>query len=117
MKKWLFLIAAIALEVTGSLSLKASLDTPFFYILVVAGYLGAFLALSMSLRGGMGLGVGYGIWGASGVAFTALMSRLVLDEPITPLMTVGILLVMVGVLMVEFGARTARQNSDNIRPA
>lgn len=61
MNEWLFLVAAIALEVTGSLALKGALDVPAFYALVVVGYVGSFLAVFMSVRGGMGLGVGHGI--------------------------------------------------------
>ena len=112
MKKWLFLVAAIALEVTGSLSLKGALNAPYLYILVVVGYVGSFLALFMSLRRGMGLGVGYGIWGASGVALTAIMSFVVFGEPITVIMAVGIMLIMGGVLLVEFGSQIAQKNAD-----
>ena len=45
MKKWLYLVAAIVLEVSGSLSLKAAMDAPQFYVIVVLGYLGAFVGL------------------------------------------------------------------------
>ncbi|MCT2058406.1 DMT family transporter [Dietzia cinnamea] len=112
MKKWLFLVAAIMLEVTGSLSLKAALDAPAFYLLVVVGYVGSFMALFMSLRGGMGLGVGYGIWGACGVALTAVMSLIVFSEPITLVMALGIVLVMGGVLLVELGSQAAQKKAD-----
>ena len=76
-KGWLFLIGAIAAEVTGSLSLKGALDAPALYALVAAGYIGAFVFLSLVLRTGMALGVAYGIWGASGVALTALLSLVI----------------------------------------
>ncbi|MCD2440658.1 SMR family transporter [Agromyces sp. SYSU K20354] len=112
MKKWLFLAIAIALEVTGSLSLKAALDSPGFYALVVVGYLGSILALFMSLRNGMSLGVGYGIWGASGVALTAIMSLIIFWEPITLLMGIGIAVVMAGVLLVELGSQAAHKNTE-----
>ena len=111
MTKWLLLILAIALEVTGSLSLKAALDAPAFYALVALSYVGAFLALFQSMRRGMGLGVGYGIWGASGVALTAAMSFVIFAEPVTPLMSVGIVLVMGGVLLVELGSQAAQKKA------
>lgn len=117
MKKWLFLAVAIGLEVAGSLSLKAALDTPAFYLIVVVGYVGAFLALFMSLRGGMGLGVGYGIWGASGVALTAVMSLVVFGEAITSLMVLGIVFIMGGVLLVELGSQAAQKTSDEVMEA
>ena len=101
---WLFLIGAIAAEVTGSLSLKGALDAPALYALVAAGYIGAFVFLSLVLRTGMALGVAYGIWGASGVALTAVASKILFKEPLTPIMLGGIALIIGGVLMVELGA-------------
>lgn len=111
MKKWLFLVGAIASEVTGSLALKAAVDAPGFYAVVVAGYTGSFLGLFASLRHGMTLGVGYGIWGATGVAATAVLSSIVYGETITPLMGAGLVLVMVGVLLVELGSQVAQRRS------
>ncbi|WGW12004.1 SMR family transporter [Saxibacter everestensis] len=112
MKKWLFLVGAILLEVTGSLSLKGALDAPGLYAPVVIGYISSFLALFMSLRNGMALGVGYGIWGASGVALTAIMSMVIYGEPITLLMGIGIIVVMAGVLLVELGSQAAQKKEE-----
>lgn len=112
MKAWLLLALAILLEVTGSLSLRASIDDPVFAAVVVAGYAGAFLALFGALRQGMPLGVGYGIWGACGVALTAVMSMVLFAEPITPLMGLGIVVVMAGVLVVELGSQAAAKERE-----
>lgn len=112
MRKWTFLALAIGLEITGSLSLKAALDAPGFYALVVAGYVGSFLALFQSLRSGMSLGVGYGIWGACGVALTAVMSLVIFGEPITLLMGLGIATVIGGVLLVELGSQAAHKGTE-----
>ena len=46
MRKWLVLTGAILLEVTATLSLRAALDDPWWAILAVLGYIGAFIALS-----------------------------------------------------------------------
>ena len=51
--KWVFLAGAIALEVTGSLSLKAAVDAPGFFALVAVGYIGAFTLLAGALKGTM----------------------------------------------------------------
>ena len=110
MKKWLFLVLAIGCEVTGSLSMKAAVESPGFYALATLGYVGAFVCLFVSLRNGMSLGVGYGIWGASGVAATAVMSMMIFGEPITLLMAVGLVAVMLGVLLVEVGSQLAQRN-------
>ena len=112
MKKWYFLATAIALEVTGAISLKGALDVPGLYALVTVGYIGSFLALFKSLRSGMALGVGYGIWGASGVALTAVMSLLIFDEPITLIMGTGIAVVVAGVLLVELGSYAAHKSTE-----
>lgn len=109
MTKWLLLAAAILSEVTGSLSLKGALDRPALYILVVIGFVAAFLFLSGVLRRGMGLGVAYGIWGALGVATTAVMSAWIFNETLTPLMGAGVIVIIVGVLTVELGAQQAHK--------
>lgn len=106
---WLLLLAAIVSEVTASLCLKAALDASWLYLLVGIGYAGAFALLAAVLRLGMPLGIAYGIWGACGVALTAVMSHVVFAEPITVAMGVGIGLVMAGVLCVEIGAQAAKR--------
>lgn len=52
----------------------------------------------------MPVGVAYGIWGAVGVAATAVLSAVLYDEPLTGLMAVGLALIMVGVVLVEGGS-------------
>ncbi|OMH29383.1 QacE family quaternary ammonium compound efflux SMR transporter [Tersicoccus phoenicis] len=110
---WWYLAGAILLEVTGSLSLKGALEAPGLYPLVVVLYVGSVVALFMSLRHGMALGVGYGIWGASGVALTAVMSMVIFGEPITVLMGIGIAVIVAGVLLVELGSHAAHQKAGN----
>lgn len=102
----LYLVAAIASETTGTLSLKLASDGRGlrWYGAVMAGYLGAFAMLTLALKEGLGLGVAYGIWSAGGVAVTAIASRLLFGEPLTRTMVVGIALIMAGMLLVEFGS-------------
>ena len=102
---WLFLTLAILSEVAATLSLKvASSGRSRMYVVVAAGYVLAFTFLSLSLGEGMALGVAYGIWAAAGVALTALASRVMFDEPLTPVMGAGIALIIGGVLFIELGA-------------
>lgn len=110
--KWVFLVGAIVLEVTASLSLKAAVEAPGFFVVVAVGYIGAFTCLAFALRQGMPLGVGYGIWGAAGVALTAILSTLVFGEPLTALMALGIVVVIGGVLLVELGSQAAGKRSE-----
>ncbi|PRH79322.1 QacE family quaternary ammonium compound efflux SMR transporter [Streptomyces solincola] len=115
MRKWLMLAAAIACEVTATLALRAALDQPAWYALVAAGYAGAFALLGAVLRAGLGLGVAYGIWGASGVALTALLATAIYGDPLTGTMGLGIALVIGGVLCVELGAQAAHRREAGAR--
>jgi len=107
--RWVFLAGAIVTEVAGSLSLKGALDQPMLYIVVAVGYLAAFTLLTLVLRAGIPIGVAYGIWGALGVALTALLSAAIFAEPLTPLMLGGMGLVIAGVLCVEIGSQRAER--------
>lgn len=53
---WLFLIAAIAFEVFGTISLRIAVDKKLWYAGVAVGYLLAFTMLSLALAAGMALG-------------------------------------------------------------
>jgi small multidrug resistance pump len=101
---WLFLTAAILFEVSGTLSLRmATRHRRAWYVVVVLGYLLAFLCLSGVLRQGVGLGLAYGIWTAVGIALTAIASRVLFREPLTLGMAGGIAVIACGVLLLELG--------------
>ncbi|WP_309147104.1 SMR family transporter [Curtobacterium sp. MCLR17_034] len=59
------------------------------------------------LRSGMAVGVAYGIWGASGVALTAVLAAVLFGQALTLTMIIGIALIAVGVLLVEIGSQRA----------
>ncbi|MFC4049899.1 DMT family transporter [Actinomadura syzygii] len=104
---WLYLIVAILAEVTATLSLRMASQpraAKSWIAAAVGGYLIAFTCISLALAGGLGIGVAYGIWAASGVALTALASRALFGEPLTKAMTAGIGLIIGGVLFIELGA-------------
>jgi small multidrug resistance pump len=103
LKQWLVLAGAIALEVTATLALRAAIDDPWWSVLAVAGYVGAFVGLSVLLRLGAPIGVVYGIWAAAGVALTAVIASAVFGEPFTLTIGFGIALVIAGVVLVETG--------------
>ena len=114
---WPALGGAIISEVSATLALRQALNQPGFYVMVGIGYALAFVLLSLTLKAGMPLGVAYGLWGALGVALTAVLSMLVFGEPITVLVALGIALIMVGVLLVEVGAqRAGTQDKDGEAP-
>ena len=105
MRIWALLFAAISVEVAATLSLRASQDHSAWLIVVVAGYVGSFLLLTMVLRAGMPVGVAYGIWGAMGTAATAVLAAAIFGDPFTWPIAAGIGLIIAGVLLVEFGSR------------
>ena len=114
---WPALGGAIISEVSATLALRQALNQPGFYVMVGIGYALAFVLLSLTLKAGMPLGVAYGLWGALGVALTAVLSMLVFGEPITVLVALGIALIMAGVLLVEGGAqRAGTQDKDGEAP-
>jgi len=102
---WLFLVSAILIEVAATLALQAAVNgRKILYGATVVGYLAAFTLLSLALGAGMPLGVSYGIWAASGVALTALLARIIFKQRFTWIMSLGIVLIMGGVLLIELGA-------------
>jgi len=107
--KFFYLAFAIGLEVTATLSLRASegFTKIGFAVLMAVCYLGSFVALNLVLRQGMPIGVAYGIWAACGVALVAVFGKFLFHDPLTPLMGLGIALIMGGVLLVEFGSGDA----------
>lgn len=104
MTKWLLLAGAIVAEVTGTMALRATVDHAAWIPLVVAGYLTAFVLLGLTLRTGVPIGVAYGIWGAAGVALTAVLGALIFGELLSIAAIAGIGLIIAGVVLVETGA-------------
>jgi small multidrug resistance pump len=98
------LILAIVSEVAATLSLKGSAAAPALYVIVVLGYFASFVFLALVLRRGFGLGVAYGIWGATGVALTAVLSAALFGEALTTVMVVGLGCIIAGVVLVETGS-------------
>jgi small multidrug resistance pump len=103
--KWLLLAAAIGLEVTGTLSLRASdgFSKTLPAAVTVVTYIGSFTMLGQVLKAGMPVGVAYGVWAGTGVALVAILGRMIFGDPLTGWMAVGFALIIAGVLLVEFG--------------
>jgi small multidrug resistance pump len=102
----LILLAAIALEVTGTMCLTMSQGFavkrwvgPF-----VVTYVLSLVLFAVVLQRGMPVGIAYGVWTAAGVALTAMLGRLLFSEPLTRLMGGGIVAIMAGVLTVELSS-------------
>nr|WP_218680267.1 SMR family transporter [Rhodococcus qingshengii] len=109
MNVWKVLAVAIAVEVGASLAMQAAIHAPLWYVVVILGYGTGFVLLVRILKSGMPIGVAYGIWGASGVALTALFAALMFDQPLTVTSVAGIALIAAGVMTVEWGSQVARK--------
>lgn len=102
---WVWLFVAIAFEVSGTLSLRASdgFRRPLWLIAVAVGYALSFTALSLSMREGMPVAVAYGVWTAVGIVAIAVLAKFIWHDPLTRRMLVGIGLIIAGVLLVRLG--------------
>ncbi|WP_163690363.1 DMT family transporter [Mycolicibacterium gadium] len=100
---WLALAGAILVEVVATLSLRASegFRKKAWIAPIIAGYLLSFYLLYVSLGLGMPVGIAYGVWSACGIALVAVIARFLFDEPLTPMMGLGIVLIVFGVLTIE----------------
>lgn len=103
MNAWLALGGGILLEVFATLGLRASdgLRKRRWIAPVAAGYVASFALVWLTLRLGMPVGVAYGVWSACGVALVALLARVFFGERLTPVMVVGIAVIIAGVLTIE----------------
>ncbi|MFE0020633.1 DMT family transporter [Amycolatopsis sp. NPDC059021] len=106
MLAYLLLALAIGAEVTATISLKLSegFSKVGPSILVVVGYVVAFVALSQVLKAGLPIGVAYAIWAAAGVALVAIIGVVFLKEPVNAAMIAGLALVIGGVVLIEVGS-------------
>jgi small multidrug resistance pump len=103
-RKWGLLAGAIVTEVTGTMALAGGADRPWLYAVTVVGETASFFLLVKVLQAGMPLGVAYGVWSALGVAATAVLSSVFLDEVFTSPMVLGLVLIVGGVVLVEVGS-------------
>lgn len=103
---WLLLLGAIGFEVAGTMSLRASegFSRWPWVIPVAVGYTVSFVFLAMVLKRGLPVGVAYGVWSGVGVALTAVLARFLFDDPFTPAMAGGVVLIGAGVYLLEMGA-------------
>lgn len=104
---WFWLGVAIVSEVTATLSLRHSQGFTQLLpsIAVICGYSTAFYALSQALVRGMEVATAYAIWCGIGISVIAVLGALFFDETPTPVQVVGLVLVTVGVVTLQAGAR------------
>lgn len=98
-KSWLFLSAAIGLELLGTISLKLSdgLSRPGLALIVLLAYVSSFSLLAQALKQ-IEVGVAYAIWSGLGTALIACVGVLCFQESFSLLKVLSLLLIIAGVI-------------------
>jgi small multidrug resistance pump len=96
---WLYLVAAIVLEVAGTTSMKLSQGfTKMFPALLMFLFYGLSLsALTLALKR-IDVSVAYAVWSGLGTALIATVGVLWLKEPLNTLKVVSLMLIIIGVI-------------------
>ncbi|WP_428910884.1 DMT family transporter [Niallia sp. Krafla_26] len=100
---YLYLVIAIILELIGTSLLKASEGFTKLYptIGVIVAFISCFFFLSLSLKT-IPLNTAYAIWSGLGIICTTIISVLIWKEKVNVASTVGIILIVVGVVLLNF---------------
>ncbi|MGH3359496.1 MAG: DMT family transporter [Nocardioidaceae bacterium] len=101
---YLFLAAAIALEVVGTSLLPSTNGFSRLWpsVACLASYAGAFVMLSQTVPE-IPIGLTYAMWSGLGTAAIVAIGVVVLDESITVTKVVGVLLVIGGIVLLNLG--------------
>jgi multidrug transporter EmrE-like cation transporter len=104
----LILLGAIISEVVGTTFLKLSegFTRPLQSLVFVVSYALSFYLMSVSIKQ-IPLGVAYGIWSGLGTAATVAVGVLLWKESLDLARIVGIVLIIAGVLVLNFLSKTA----------
>lgn len=102
---YLMLAGAILAEVAATVCLRASAGFTKLVpsVVVVVGYVTAFVLLSQVLKRGMALGLAYGVWAGIGVALVAIAGVVFFYDKFTWIQVLGLVLVAAGVAALELG--------------
>ena len=105
---WVLLVLAIAAEVVGTLSLKASDGFSRLWpsVAVVVGYGLAFTLLAFALKT-LDVGPAYALWAGLGTVGAAVGGWLVFSERMSLLTVAGIVIVIIGVVAITLGESRA----------
>ncbi len=103
---YLLLGLAIVCEVfaTSMMKLSDGFRRKLPIIGIVAGYVAAFSLLGFAIRE-LPMGVAMGVWTGLGTALTAAVATIVWKEPWGARKCLGLALIVVGVFVLEVGAR------------
>jgi small multidrug resistance pump len=103
---WLLLAGAIVTEVIATATLKVSdgLTRLFPSIVVGVGYVASFVLLAWALKLQLQVSVAYAIWAGTGTAAIAVIGMLWLNEPLTGVKTLGLVLIIAGTVVLNLAS-------------
>ncbi len=101
---WVLLAIAIAAEIIGTLSLKASdgLSKLLPSIGVLLGYATAFTLMAMSLKK-LDVGITYAIWSGVGIIGAAIGGVIYFDQQLSKMTMIGMAIIILGVVIMNLG--------------
>lgn len=102
---WYYLVAAIALEVCGTVCMKISdgLEKLVPSVLVYVFYMASFYYLAGAIKH-IDVGIAYAIWAGSGTALVAIVGVTYFREPFTVAKMIFTLLIIVGVVGLKLAS-------------
>ncbi|HLA44902.1 MAG TPA: multidrug efflux SMR transporter [Aggregatilineales bacterium] len=107
MSGWLMLLAAIVFEVFGTVSMKESngLTRLIPSILIFVFYALSFILFAIALKQ-IEVGVAYAVWSGVGTILIVVIGYFAYKEPMTALKAVSIMLVIAGVIGLNWTAES-----------
>jgi small multidrug resistance pump len=101
---WILLSIAIAAEIFGTLSLKASdgLSKLMPSLGVLLGYATAFTLMAMSLKK-LDVGITYAIWSGVGIIGAAIGGVVFFDQHLSRMTMIGMAIIITGVVIMNLG--------------
>jgi small multidrug resistance pump len=101
---WILLSIAIAAEILGTLSLKASdgLSKLWPSLGVLIGYALAFTLMAISLKK-LDVGITYAIWSGVGIIGAAIGGVIFFNQHLSRMTIIGMAIIIVGVVVMNLG--------------
>ena len=98
----IYLVAAIILEVIGTIALKwsATEGSAWYGLITVGAYFAAFFFLWLCLER-YPLSIAYATWAGVGVALTAIAGIILFSEKIDITGTIGLSLIIAGIVLIN----------------
>lgn len=98
----IYLFGAIFSEVIATLLLRvATFGSKLIWIPVTALYVASYVMLALTLKSGVPVGIAYALWAALGLLITTVSSRILFRERISDKQTLGLVLIVIGVAIIE----------------